>query len=352
MADNTTTQLTPVFIIYLNDQRISVDMESDVKDIRVEKNIDQSSIFAITLSDMERKWTDHPDFIEGTKVKIMLGYKDAVAEVITGRIIGMKPMFKKNTGVRVTIKGCDIMHQLHRGKKTVTFANMTDKEIVEKISTGAGVAVDCEEIGKAKTFTAQTNQTDYEYLLEIGRRYNCRLVIKNDKLMFRPIEDNSTEEVIVEWGKTLMEFHPDMDSRRIVTDVEALGWDNIKKSAIDGIAGYGDIKKTIGQGNTGGATVLDNYGNTKIVLLDDTIDDLNSAEKKAIETITKNSMGYIKAKATVQGNNKIDAGMIVNIKEIGKKLSGEYFVTEVEHLFITEWGYTTNFRCVRNAASG
>jgi phage protein D len=345
-----TTQLTPVFIVYLNETRISVEMESDVKEIRVEKRIDQSSSFTLTMSDMGRKWTDHPDFIEGTKIKIMLGYKDAVEEVISGTVTGMKPVFRKNADERIAIIGQDIIHKLHRGKKTITYVNMTDKEIVEKIAAEAGVGIDTEEIGALKEFSVQNDQTDYEYLLEIGNRYNCKLITKDDRVAFRPIEDNSKEEVIAEWGKTLIEFHPELDSARIVTDVEMLGWDKIKGDGIKGEIGFGEITKTIGEGSLGGTTVLDNYGNTKLIVIDEDIQDKNSAEKRAIESITRNSMKYIEAEATVQGNNKIEAGMIVNIKEVGKRFEGEYFVTEVKHRFIAEHGYTTSFKCVRNSA--
>lgn len=348
MAD-TTTQLTPIFIVYLNDKRLSIEMESDVKEIVVEKKIDNSSTFAITMADMGRKWTDHPDFIEGAKIKIMLGYKDAVEEVVLGTVTGIKPVFRKNSDERVMIKGQDIIHQLHRGKKTVTFANMTDKEIVEKIGGDAGVGVDCEEIGGVKAFAVQANKTDYEYLLGIGNRYNCRMVTRGGKLIFKPIEDGSSEEVIFEWGKTLIEFHTELDSSKVITEVEALGWDSVKKSGIEGIVGFGDISKILGEGSPGGAIVFDNYGDTKLILIDRTINDKNSAEKRAIERMTQNSMYYIDATATVQGNNKIDIGMEVNIKEVGERFSGAYFVTEVKNIFMAEQGYTTKFRCVRNS---
>jgi len=348
--DKTTEQLTPIFIIYLNDRRLSIDMESDVKEIAVEKRTGQSSTFTVTMSDMEQKWTDHPDFIEGSKIKIMLGYKDAVEEVMSGTVTGMTPVFRKNSDKRLQIRGHDIMHQLHRGKKTVTFANMTDKEIVEKIAGEAGVGVDCDDIGKMKTFAVQTDQTDYEYLLETGNRYNCKMAVKDGRLLFKPVEDGATEEVIVEWGKTLIEFHPDLDSTRLVTDVEVVGWDRIKKSGLEGAAGAGEISKIIGEGSPGCKTVFDNYGNTKLILIDSNIEDRNSAEKRAIETMTQNSMGYIYATATVQGNNRIDAGMTVNVKEVGKRFSGEYFVTEAIHVFIAEQGFTTKFKCVRNSA--
>ncbi|MCL1834090.1 MAG: hypothetical protein FWG49_06260, partial [Leptospirales bacterium] len=268
MMDSTTTRLTPVFIIYLNGKRLSSDMESDVKEIIVEKRMDYSSTFAITMSDMGRKWTDHPELAEGAKVKIMLGYKDAVDEVMYGVVTGMAPVFRKNSDERVIIKGHDVLHQLHRGKKTVTFSNMTYKEIVEKIAAEAGVGIDAEEIGAVREFAVQSSRTDYEYLLEIGRRYNCRLTAEEGKLSFKPTDDSASEEIIAEWGKTLIGFHPELDSTRIITEAEVLGWDTVKGYGIDGAVGFGDIAKTIGDGSTGGAIVFNNYGKTKSILID------------------------------------------------------------------------------------
>ena len=345
---DTTTQLTPVFIIYLNDKRFSIDMESDVKEIKVERRIDRSSTFAITMADMGRKWTDHPEFTEGSKIKIMLGYKDAVEEVMHGEVTGTNPIFRKNSDERVIIRGQDVMHRLHRGKKTITFSNMTDKEIAEKIAADAGMGIECEEMGTVRELAVQSDQTDYEYLTEIGSRYNCRLITKDDKLLFKPIDDSSGEEIIMEWGKTLIEFHPELDSTRLVTETEVIGWDTVKGDGIEGTAGYEDISRTIGEGSVGGATVFDNYGDVKSVIVNREINDKNNAEKRAIESMTRNSMKYITGWGIVQGNNKIDAGMIVHVKEVGIIFSGEYFVTEVKHVFIAEQGYTTRFECERN----
>jgi phage protein D len=60
-------------------------------------------------------------------------------------------------------------------------------------------------------------------------------------------------------------------------------------------------------------------------------------------------MSYIDATAKVQGNNKINAGMIIQVKEVGVKFSGDYLVNEVIHNFIPDQGYNTRFKCQRNA---
>src|SRR5512145_2987222 len=100
-------------------------MESDVLEIVVEKRIDYTSSFSITLSDAGRKWTDNPAFNEGAKIKIMLGYKDAVEDVIDGFITGISPVFRKNSDEKVIIRGNDILHTLHRGKKTRAFTKLS-----------------------------------------------------------------------------------------------------------------------------------------------------------------------------------------------------------------------------------
>jgi phage protein D len=350
VADSSTTQLTPTFIVYLNGKRLSSDMESDIKEIVVEKRIDYTSSFAITMADMGRKWTDNANFVEGSKIRIMLGYKDAVQDVIEAVITGISPVFRKNSDERVIIRGSDIMHVLHRGKKTIAFSNMTDKQIVQKIAKDAGIGVDAGDIGATRAFTMQNDMTDYEFLMAMAVRYNCRMVIKKGKMIFKPLEDAFGDEVIAEWGKTLIEFHPHLDSTKLVTEVEVRGWDNIKGNAITGTAGCFSLTNIIGGGIAGGLMVGENFGDMKMIMIDEKIMDAKSAEKAALELLTGNSMSYINATAKVQGNNKINAGMTVKVKEAGRRFSGEYFVTEVSHLFVAEQGYTTRFKCHRNTA--
>lgn len=349
MPGNETTQLTPTFIGYLNGTRFSGDMESDVKEIIVENRIDGASSFAITMSDMGRKWTDSKDFADGARVKLMLGYKDAVKDVFEGVITGVSPIFRKNADERVIIRGHDIMHKLHRAQKTQSFSKMTDKEIVNKIASGAGISADVDNLSTSHIFTMQRNQTDYEYLRLMALRCNCRMMVKDGKLAFKPVKDISSDEVIVEWGKTLIEFLPDLDTSRLITGVEVRGWDNAKASAITGTAACSDITKKIGGDSPGGSLVSDNYGEMSTIYIDDNIADKNSAEKAALNILTSNSMSYINATAKVQGNNKIVPGMVVRMKELGDKFSGEYFLTEVVHHFVAEQGYTTRFKCQRNA---
>ena len=67
--------------------------------------------------------------------------------------------------------------------------------------------------------------------------------VKDKTLIFKKIQDESDEEVVVEWGKTLLEFNVQTDANSLVTEVEVIGWNNEKGEAIIGSSTVDDIEK-------------------------------------------------------------------------------------------------------------
>jgi phage protein D len=349
-ASADTVKLVPVFIVYLDGTRISAEMESSVKEIEVKSRLDFASSFTLKMSDPGRKWTDHDAFREGTELKIMLGYKDAVEEVITGEITGIMPGYRRNADDELVIKGNTMLHRLDRGRKTRAFANRSDREIVEQIASECGIKAEAGDLAQMNLFEIQRNQTDYEYLKNMALRFNCRIEYNNGVMKFAPFEGGIGDDVILEWGKTLLEFYPEMDSTRLVSRVEVYGWDDKKKKQVCGKANFSDIKTFTGKGVPGNLHASDNFGTLCQVFTDNRIKDPQGAEKRAAALITENSMTYVTAKGKCQGNTKVKPGAMVEMKELGQRFSGGYFVTEVTHSFIAEQGYSTGFICSRNTA--
>ena len=347
MADDN-KKLIPVFIVYLNGTRFSAQQEADVKEIVIIDQVDAPSQFVITMSDMGRKWTDNNDFSIGNEIKIMLGYKDDVEDVINGELTGILPSFKKNSDAIVKIKGNNQLQRLTRGKKTRAFAEMKDIDIIKQIATDSGLKDDIEDIGIEHKFTVQRNQTDYDYLMDMAKMYNCKVWAREGTLFFKPMEDNSDEEVIIEWGKTLLEFHPRLDCKDLITEVETRGWDPEKGVAIVGGSLVDEIKLKVGGDQFGGALVKENFGDYKMIYIDDNIIDQNGADRAALDIISVNSMSYINGTGKCQGNYKIKPGMMIELKELSGRFSGKYYVNTVQHRFAANQGFSTSFKVIRN----
>ncbi|MBN2532181.1 MAG: phage late control D family protein [Spirochaetales bacterium] len=347
--DSEMKSLTPCFIVYLEGSRFTAEQEYAVKQIIVDERVDRPSLFSITMSDTLRQWTDSSDFSEGAEVKIMLGYKDDIEEVFSGEVVAINPQFRMKSDDILVIKGSNAIHRLLRGKKTRSFSEMTDADIIKEIVSECGLKDDIDDIGVNHLFTMQHNQTNYDYLMSMARKYNCNMHVKDKTLMFKQPSDESNEEVIIEWGKTLLEFNVQADTSDLVSEVEVKGWDNEKGEAITGSATVDDIQKLFDRDVFGGSIVKENFGDSKMIILDNSILDQESADALALDIISKNSMNYIHGSGKVQGNYKIHAGMMIELKELGGRFSGKYYVESVKHIFDATAGYTTHFTVLKNA---
>ena len=349
MASDVETKLTPCFILYLNGSRFTADQEYNVKHILIEERVDLPSSFSLTLSDPLREWTDSSDFSEGSEIKIMLGYKDDVEEVFCGDIISINPQFRMNSDDILVIKGSNTIHRLLRGKKTRSFSEMTDADIIKEIASECNLKDEIDDIGVDHLFTMQNNQTNYDYLSAMARKYNCKMHVKDKTLMFKKIQDESDDEVVIEWGKTLLEFNIQTDTSLLVTEVEVIGWNNEKGEAVIGSSTVDDIEKIFDRDVFGGVIVKENFGDTKMVVVDNSILDQGSADSLALDIISKNSMNYVRGTGKVQGDYKIHAGMMIELKECSTRFSGLYYVESAKHIFDSVRGYTTYFTVSKNA---
>ncbi|MCP4138403.1 MAG: phage late control D family protein [bacterium] len=339
----------PAFLIQANNNRFSIQQEVDVMEVVVNERIDAPSTFTIRMSDVNMQWIDHPDFSEGSVVSISLGYKDSVEELMNGEITALYPGFTGYTGNTLVIKGCTQMHRLKRGRKTRSFEEMTDSDIISEIAGSVGLGTDVDPVGSQHLFTVQRDQTDYDYIMMLANKFDCSVYTKDGTLFFKKREENQADDAILEWGKTLKDFHPRLESDGLISEVEVRGWNSTTDETVVFSKTVDDVVDVIGGNCLGGAKVRENFGDAKMVFVDKRIKDINSAEQAALDLITRNSMNYINAEGQCEGHPGIRAGKYLEIKEVGKRFSGKYFVKGAKHHLISGRGYSTKFNLSRNA---
>ena len=77
---------TPTFVLYINNSRISGERESEIKEIIIIDKLNAPSTFSIHASDPDKEWREKDDYFIGSKIKILMGYKDGISEVMIGEI--------------------------------------------------------------------------------------------------------------------------------------------------------------------------------------------------------------------------------------------------------------------------
>ena len=347
MADENVT-LTPTFIVYINGTRLGVDHEASVRQIVVEDAYDAPATCRIILSDMERKWVDSEDFELAQSVSVMLGFKDAVEEVFNGEIIGSEVILKKQADATVILSCSNKMHRLFKVKKHRVFNEMTDEDIIGEIASEHGLTADLDALSAENVVRVQESVTDYDFLRKTAADYNYRFWVNEDNLCMKAEVETSDEDIVLEWGKTLLDYRSTRNTGKLLTQVEVVGWDPMTEEGFSGTMTPSDIVDKTGDGSLGAELTEEYFGERLLVIKDLSVKDEQQAEERALAVLTENSYSYMSAQSVCEGDNRIRAGAVVEIKEAGERFSGPFQVRRALHNFHASAGYTTKCELVRN----
>ena len=282
-------------------------------------------------------------------MRILLGYKDRVEEIAEYEITGVRGDFTWYGGISTTLEGKCHLHRLNRGRKNRGYNNMNTADIVRKLCNEYTLNADVDVESEVKPFRFQRNFTDYEYLLNLKDEHNSYLWSNKKRVYFKKEPDSGKDEIVLEKGKTLTSFYGGSQSCRLFTEVVVRGRNPNTLEFIETVTGASSVKRKIG-GNTSAPEYLEaKLRKYREYNIDYSIKDIKEAEEKGKRLLEQNSMRYISFTGECQGDPKIRAGIMVTIKGMGERYSGEYFIKQTEHELRPMSGYTTTFEAVRNA---
>lgn len=347
MADEN-KNLTPVWIAYVDGKRLSTDYEGALKKIYINDRLDfigtASLLFDISAVDFDNDDT----FVLGSEVSIHLGYKDDVEEVFVGEVTDFAPRFEEYNAPSMEVKIQTKLNELKKGHKCKSFENKTPASIIKDIVSKYDLTPDVEDFGPENIYTEQYNLTDYDYITYLADKYGKCIYCYNNTVYVKTEISPTNDDVVLEWGKTLISARTEMDLKKQLSAVTATGWDVMKCEGFTATATMKDVPLKIGgeycwEDNSRG------YDPHKVTQLNsaDFTDEAEAMEiAKAV--ILKRSLNFQTCEAKTEGNYHIRPGNRITVKYLGKESDGEYLVSSVEHTFNVQEGYFTTCHLKRN----
>lgn len=328
---------SPYFVIYVDNSRISTELEAAVKEVTVIDRINNPSKFMITFKDTDGTFIDSSDIFVGSKVKIQTGYKDDVHDVFQGEVTGLIADFSKVNGRVVTYQGYDVLHKLNRAKRQQAYMEMSYKDVISQLMSDASVSGSCCSIGSAKKTILQSKQTDLEFIQDIADRYDLVIKTKQEKVSIKEYSPNTSEDVVVEWGKTLIRFEPNIDSTRVFTDAKIHSWD---KANIELVSS----EKTASDSNSDFLKLVNQkFGAHQTFFNHTDISDINTLDNLALKSLQHTSRKFLSGRGIVKGNPEIKAGSVIKINGLPQVWCLKYFVVTAKHYIKPDQGYSTEF---------
>jgi uncharacterized protein len=329
----------------------------DVFDVLVESDLDQPDHACVTLANAITHYSESVK--EGEEIEIKLGLVDAdevAAVIFKGEVTGIEPVFDSRAPARVHIRALNLLHQLTRGKKSVAYLKVSDKDIVEKISQGYGLTSkfgDSPPSSPQYEHVYQHNQTDLEFLRLRATRIGYEVLVEDKTLYFRKRSD-ADSGILLTFGAggseaTLERFVPRLSTSHQVSKVLVRGWDPDKKKEIIGSA----IPQRSKLGDQTGAQVVNQkYSDVLAVDVDEPVSSQEEADTLAKAILYERQMNYITGDGVARGNPKLKPGLIVGINVFDQRFGGKYYITAVRHRYVHAskiGGYRTEFKFKRDA---
>src|SRR5205085_4380248 len=138
-------------------------------------------------------------------------------------------------------------------------------------------------------------------------------------LVFRSRSDATTSPVQLDWGGDLISFKPDIDLGRQVKRFEILGWDEVKKERIVGVA-------TAEKGNegepSGGDIIAAQFGRTAVRRERRAVKSKDDADKMAQVELDKLTNNLMKGEGETFGRPELLPDSGVELFGLGTQFNG------------------------------
>ena len=325
---------------------VDQDVANRVREIRVEDSLGLPDVCTVLMGYPKPAKAGDPHLIDkhpftiGKTLQVKLGETETQrpSMLFEGEICTLEPSFGSG-GVELRVRAYDVTHRLHRSRRTQSWQNKTASDIVKSVLSAAGVTVgSVDSSGGAFKFMQQDNETDWEFIWRLANRVGFEVKVDGTKVNF--VKPKGGQTVELTWASPLRTFNPRVTAVQQVDKVTVLGFDPKTKEPIQGEASSATQVAKIGLSR---ANVASEFSGDSIHVATAVVADKAEADRLAKSLLDRIANSYVAADGICQGNPKVRAGAVADVKGVGKLFSGTYRVQSSIHLLKGGGGYETVF---------
>jgi uncharacterized protein involved in type VI secretion and phage assembly len=333
---------------------LSRQMDAQLEQVVIDHHQHLPDMFVVAFHDPGRDVLGQLGVNIGSPVTIKVTPPGASAAemLIDGEVTSLEADYDANLSLSI-IRGYDKSHRLHRGRRTATYKNVSDSDIVRTVVGRAGLTIkQIDSTSGTFDHVTQANQSDWDFLKARARETNYEMGMDEGKFYYRrPVAAsaapqngtyrNHNDPLQLVFGVDLVEFRPRITSAEQVGTVKVRGWDPDQKQAVIGSsapappAGVDSLPDTAN--NLAGT-----FGSPTYTVVDRPLAKQPEADAAVKGTAEALSSGYAEADGVANGNPKLKAGATVSVGMVDQKFAGKYTLTSTRHVFDAE-GYRTHF---------
>jgi len=348
--------------IEVRGRELDSETKGDVLDVKVKMDLENLTGFDLTINNWNDrkfafKYSDTDSFDVGNHVHIQMGYAGRLLSMMTGVITSLTPRFSESGPPTLGVSGLDTLVKLRDRKPGANdvkrFVKKSDSQIAEVVASRNKLKFHADSQGRVDDVVTQGNLDEAQFLKWLAARndYDCFIGVDQDSgedtlYFIKPTDGRDgrrTRQYVFEWGKSLINFSPVLTIAEQVGTVTVRGWNPQTKEPIVYTAGQKDLPSTnSGNGMSGPQAAEQRLAKKSEIIINRPVTSAQEAQDLAISRLRELSYKYITGSGQVIGVPDLRPGDNVDLKGLGDRFSGVYYVLKVEHT-LGSAGYQTKF---------
>lgn len=267
--------------------------------------------------------------------------------LFSGAVSALEGGFPEGSAPVITVLAEDRFEELRKTRRTRTFANVTDADVLRTVANDHGLTADVQASGPQHRVLTQLAQSDLGFARERARAIDVELWVTNGTLSARPRSARTTATATLSYGSELRSFTVAADLAGQRTDVTVGGWDVAAKQAISEVADDNALGSEL-KGGLSGASLLSSAFSARHEYVAHAVP-ITSAEARArAEALfVQAARRFVRGHAVAETAPALRVGAHVTLDGVGDLFTGEYYVTHATHRFDRSLGLRTDLTVER-----
>jgi uncharacterized protein len=294
-----------------------------------------------------------PEFFEfGRSIDVRMGYGDlkGLEPMISGIVTELSTSFPSSGLPQITVSGYDNSYCLTRGAQSKNWGeDKKDSDVVRELARRYNLQPKVEDTGVEQARIEQTQESAAAFLTRLADRNGFEWLVVDRDLIFRKPDNDKQGAIVLEWGRGLVSFSPEINLSEQITEVEVHGWNVQTKQPIVGNAKKGDEigrdrARASGAARVSGAEALGKVCKEKQASLRvrQPVFSQQEADRRAVAILKRRSEGFVGGRGESIGLPEIRPNVNVALKGLGNLFSATFYVQQATHTVDTS-GYRTTF---------
>lgn len=351
----------PAFVVKVGGKALVQDLAIGVNQVEIDRTLGGAGRFSFTVIETYdialRKFVSgfgQPvlDVLKfGATVEIGMGYGDhkRLPPMIKGVITEISTSFAESGTPELSVAGYDNLFPMTLGKRSQSWANATDSDVVKLLAAEHNLPVKIEPTKDKHGKIEQNQESDIEFIKKLAERNHYEFYVDaQGTLRFGPPNDTGEGVVTLRWGEGLLNFKPEANLAAQVTEVQVYGWDPQNKKTIVGKARAGEESGKDPSAKSGGARVETAIGKGAVLQLRQPVFTEAEAKRRAEAVLNDHAKRFLTGEAESIGLTDLVPDQNVAIANLGEPFSKTYYIEQTTHK-VDSSGYRTRFKVKETA---